>query len=153
MKGYFFFRYTVWKRRCCRSQVRRSWEWKLQKWPVWSFFLAHTEVQHWSIGLQSWILPSMWWISEMFWVNIRVSWGSNFKTEVRVRYGFYLIHCPPSFLHPFLTELKDFCYSLLEKDPFHLKSTLVHLAAAMELGHSNELYLMACNLVKDYPQK
>ncbi|KAB1216468.1 Anaphase-promoting complex subunit 6 [Morella rubra] len=42
---------------------------------------------------------------------------------------------------------------LLEKDPFHLKSTLVHLAAATELGHSNELYLMACNLVKDYPQK
>ncbi|EXB30035.1 Anaphase-promoting complex subunit 6 [Morus notabilis] len=41
---------------------------------------------------------------------------------------------------------------LLEKDPFHLKSTLVHLAAAMELGQSNELYLMACNLVKDYPQ-
>ncbi|XP_007021806.2 PREDICTED: anaphase-promoting complex subunit 6 [Theobroma cacao] len=43
--------------------------------------------------------------------------------------------------------------TLLEKDPFHLKCTLVHLAAAMELGHSNELYLMACNLVKDYPQK
>ncbi|KVI10531.1 Tetratricopeptide-like helical, partial [Cynara cardunculus var. scolymus] len=42
---------------------------------------------------------------------------------------------------------------LLEKDPFHLKSTMVHIAAAMELGHSNELYLMACNLVKDYPQK
>ncbi|KAH9723168.1 Anaphase-promoting complex subunit 6 [Citrus sinensis] len=42
---------------------------------------------------------------------------------------------------------------LLEKDPFHLKCTFVHLAAAMELGHSNELYLMACNLVKDYPQK
>ncbi|XP_048229016.1 anaphase-promoting complex subunit 6 isoform X2 [Ricinus communis] len=42
---------------------------------------------------------------------------------------------------------------LLEKDPFHLKCTLVHLAAAMELGNSNELYLMACNLVKDYPQK
>lgn len=42
---------------------------------------------------------------------------------------------------------------LLEKDPFHLKCTLVHLAAAMELGHSNELYLMSCNLVKDYPQK
>ncbi|KAK3198639.1 hypothetical protein Dsin_022054 [Dipteronia sinensis] len=42
---------------------------------------------------------------------------------------------------------------LLEKDPFHLKCTLVHLAAAMELEHSNELYLMACNLVKDYPQK
>ncbi|XAR68265.1 hypothetical protein NMG60_11003338 [Bertholletia excelsa] len=42
---------------------------------------------------------------------------------------------------------------LLERDPFHLKCTLVHLTAAMELGHSNELYLMACNLVKDYPQK
>ncbi|KAF7836638.1 anaphase-promoting complex subunit 6 [Senna tora] len=42
---------------------------------------------------------------------------------------------------------------LLEKDHFHLKSTLVHLAAALELGHSNELYLMACNLAKDYPQK
>ncbi|KAJ8527705.1 hypothetical protein K7X08_015156 [Anisodus acutangulus] len=40
-------------------------------------------------------------------------------------------------------------YRLLEKDPFQLKCTLVHLAAAMELGHSNELYLMACNLVKD----
>ncbi|TKY66391.1 Anaphase-promoting complex subunit 6 [Spatholobus suberectus] len=46
----------------------------------------------------------------------------------------------------------DLTYVLLEKDLFHLKSTLVHLAAAVELGHSNELYLMACNLVKDYPQ-
>lgn len=44
-------------------------------------------------------------------------------------------------------------YRLLEKDPFHMKCTLVHIAAATELGHSNELYLMACNLVKDYPQK
>ncbi|KAI4387990.1 hypothetical protein MLD38_000369 [Melastoma candidum] len=43
--------------------------------------------------------------------------------------------------------------ALLEKDPFHAKSTLVHLSAATELGHSNELYVMACNLVKDYPQK
>ncbi|KAM3229892.1 hypothetical protein ACQJBY_060603 [Aegilops geniculata] len=42
---------------------------------------------------------------------------------------------------------------LLESDPFHLKCTLVHLAAAMELGHSNDLYLLSCNLVKDYPQK
>ncbi|GAB2278042.1 Cell division cycle protein 16 [Dionaea muscipula] len=42
---------------------------------------------------------------------------------------------------------------LLEKDPFHMKCTLVHLVAAMELGQSNELYIMACNLVKDYPQK
>ncbi|XP_010274424.1 PREDICTED: anaphase-promoting complex subunit 6 [Nelumbo nucifera] len=47
----------------------------------------------------------------------------------------------------------DLTSVLLERDPFHLKCTLVHLAAAMELGHSNELYLMACNLVKDYPQK
>ncbi|KAK6132597.1 hypothetical protein DH2020_033699 [Rehmannia glutinosa] len=47
----------------------------------------------------------------------------------------------------------EYYHQLLEKDPFHLKCTLVHLAAAMELGHSNELYLMACNLVKDYPQK
>ncbi|KAL5568118.1 hypothetical protein UlMin_024693 [Ulmus minor] len=39
------------------------------------------------------------------------------------------------------------------KDLFHVKSTLVHLAAAMELDYSNELYLMPCNLVKDYPQK
>ncbi|ONL95779.1 Anaphase-promoting complex subunit 6 [Zea mays] len=43
--------------------------------------------------------------------------------------------------------------SLLERDPFHLKCTLVHLATAMELGHSNDLYLLACNLVKDYPEK
>ncbi|XP_076940985.1 anaphase-promoting complex subunit 6-like [Bidens hawaiensis] len=43
--------------------------------------------------------------------------------------------------------------ALLEKDPFHFKSTMVHIAAAMDLGHSNELYLLACNLVKDYPQK
>ncbi|KAJ4839208.1 Cell division cycle protein 16 [Turnera subulata] len=47
----------------------------------------------------------------------------------------------------------DLTSILLEKDPFHLKSTVVHLAAAMELGNSNELYIMACNLVKDYPQK
>ncbi|RAL49084.1 hypothetical protein DM860_015075 [Cuscuta australis] len=43
--------------------------------------------------------------------------------------------------------------TLLEKDPFHYKSMLVHLAAVMELGNSNELYLMASNLVKDYPQQ
>jgi hypothetical protein len=47
----------------------------------------------------------------------------------------------------------NFYLRLLERDPFHLKCTLVHLAAAMELGHSNDLYLLACNLVKDYPQK
>ncbi|KAG0503695.1 hypothetical protein HPP92_003767 [Vanilla planifolia] len=42
---------------------------------------------------------------------------------------------------------------LLAKDPFHLKGTLVHLAATMELGHSNDLYLLACSLIKDHPQK
>ncbi|CAH1424855.1 unnamed protein product [Lactuca virosa] len=36
---------------------------------------------------------------------------------------------------------------LLENDPFHLKSTMVHIASAMELGHSNELYLMACKAI------
>ncbi|XP_065018940.1 anaphase-promoting complex subunit 6-like isoform X1 [Musa acuminata AAA Group] len=49
------------------------------------------------------------------------------------------------------------CFELtsmvLERDPFHLKCTLVHLVASMELGRSNDLYLMACNLVKDHPQK
>ncbi|KAI4320701.1 hypothetical protein MLD38_034154 [Melastoma candidum] len=40
-----------------------------------------------------------------------------------------------------------------EEDPFHAMSTLVHVAAVTELGHSNELYVMACNLLKDYPQK
>jgi len=28
---------------------------------------------------------------------------------------------------------------LFERDPFHLKCTLVHIATAMELGHKNEL--------------
>ncbi|KAJ6845057.1 anaphase-promoting complex subunit 6 [Iris pallida] len=42
---------------------------------------------------------------------------------------------------------------LLARDPFHFKCTLVYLAAAVELGHSNDLYLMAGSLVKDYPQK
>ncbi|CAN0923794.1 Anaphase-promoting complex subunit 6 [Linum grandiflorum] len=49
------------------------------------------------------------------------------------------------------------CFELthlaLEKDPFHYRSTLVHLAAAMELGNSNELYVMASNLVRDEPQR
>ena len=52
--------------------------------------------------------------------------------------------------------LRGKAYEALEGltvDPFHPECTLVHLAAAMELGHSNELYLMACNLVKDYHQK
>jgi anaphase-promoting complex subunit 6 len=43
--------------------------------------------------------------------------------------------------------------SLFERDPFHLKCTVVHIVTSMELGHKNELYLMACNLVKDYSQK
>lgn len=43
--------------------------------------------------------------------------------------------------------------ALLARDPFHLKCILVYLVAAMELGLKNDLYLMAGNLVKDYPQK
>ena len=58
------------------------------------------------------------------------------------------------YLQMFITfTYVQICLRLLERDPFHLKSTLVHLATAMELGHSNDLYLLACNLVKDYPQK
>ncbi|XP_024922451.2 anaphase-promoting complex subunit 6 isoform X1 [Ziziphus jujuba] len=66
-----------------------------------------------------------------------------------------LLACKAEYYHQCGEHQKCFELTsvLLEKDPFHLKSTLVHLAAAMELGHSNELYLMACNLVKDYPQK
>jgi hypothetical protein len=47
----------------------------------------------------------------------------------------------------------NFYLRLPERDPFHLKGTLVHLVVAMELGHSNNLYLMPCKLVKDYPQE
>ncbi|KAJ7299336.1 hypothetical protein O6H91_Y249500 [Diphasiastrum complanatum] len=49
------------------------------------------------------------------------------------------------------------CYevtkSLLEKDPYHLKSMPLHLGAALELGRKNELFLRAHNLVQEYPQK
>ncbi|XP_058747465.1 anaphase-promoting complex subunit 6-like [Vicia villosa] len=66
-----------------------------------------------------------------------------------------LLACKAEYYHQCGEYQKCFelTFVLLEKDPFHIKSTLVHLAAAMELGNSNELYLMACNLVKDYPQK
>lgn len=66
-----------------------------------------------------------------------------------------LLACKAEFYHQCGEYQKCFELTslLLEKDPFHLKCTLVHLAAAMELGQSNELYIMACNLVKDYPQK
>ncbi|XP_050872759.1 anaphase-promoting complex subunit 6 isoform X2 [Lathyrus oleraceus] len=66
-----------------------------------------------------------------------------------------LLACKAEYYHQSGEYQKCFelTFVLLEKDPFHIKSTLVHLAAAMELGNSNELYLMACNLVKDYPQK
>ncbi|XP_010486605.1 PREDICTED: anaphase-promoting complex subunit 6-like isoform X2 [Camelina sativa] len=64
-----------------------------------------------------------------------------------------LLACKAEYYHQCCEYQKCFelTSALLEKDPFHLKCTLVHLAAAMELGNSNELYLMACNLVKDYP--
>eukprot|EP01018_Ginkgo_biloba_P038224 Gb_40714 [translate_table: standard] len=66
-----------------------------------------------------------------------------------------LIACKAEYYHQCGEYQKCFelTTSLFERDPFHPKCTLVHLAAAMELGHKNELYLMACNLVKDYPQK
>ncbi|KFK42244.1 hypothetical protein AALP_AA2G230100 [Arabis alpina] len=66
-----------------------------------------------------------------------------------------LLACKAEYYHQCCEYQKCFelTSSLLEKDPFHLKCTLVHLAAAMELCNSNELYLMACNLVKDYPSK
>ncbi|GAB4849379.1 Cell division cycle protein 16 [Ancistrocladus abbreviatus] len=66
-----------------------------------------------------------------------------------------LLVCKAEFYHQCGEYQKCFELTtrLLEKDPFHLKCMLVHLAAAMELGQSNELYIMACNLVKDYPQK
>ncbi|XP_078431179.1 anaphase promoting complex 6 isoform X2 [Wolffia australiana] len=43
--------------------------------------------------------------------------------------------------------------TLLERDPFHSKCTSVHIAVVLELGRSNDLYQMACELVKDYPQR
>lgn len=66
-----------------------------------------------------------------------------------------LIACKAEYYHQCGEYQKCFelTTSLFERDPFHLKCTLVHIATAMELGHKNELYLMACNLVKDYPQK
>ncbi|KAL5731925.1 Cell division cycle protein 16 [Ranunculus cassubicifolius] len=66
-----------------------------------------------------------------------------------------LLACKAEYYHQCGENQKSFelTSSLLERDPFHSKCTLVHLSVAMELGHSNELYLMSCNLVKDYPQK
>jgi hypothetical protein len=65
-----------------------------------------------------------------------------------------LIACKAEYYHQCGEYQKCFelTTTLFERDPFHLKCTLVHIATAMELGHKNELYLMACNLVMDYPQ-
>ncbi|XP_058221476.1 anaphase-promoting complex subunit 6 isoform X1 [Rhododendron vialii] len=82
--------------------------------------------------------------------------GCNIKSsEQSLANNTDLLACKAEYYHQCGEYQKCFELTsvLLEKDPFHLKCTLVHLAAAMELGHSNELYLMACNLVKDYPQK
>ncbi|XP_009587121.1 anaphase-promoting complex subunit 6 [Nicotiana tabacum] len=86
--------------------------------------------------------------------------GPNTKTSEKsvlctLKANTDLLACKAEYYHQCGEYQKCFelTSELLEKDPFHLKCTLVHLAAAMELGHSNELYLMACNLVKDYPQK
>ncbi|XP_073124577.1 anaphase-promoting complex subunit 6 [Henckelia pumila] len=80
---------------------------------------------------------------------------SSDKTLCTLKNNTDLLACKAEYFHQCGEYQKCFELTsiLLEKDPFHLKCTLVHLAAAMELGHSNELYLMACNLVKDYPQK
>ncbi|XP_075488140.1 anaphase-promoting complex subunit 6 [Primulina tabacum] len=80
---------------------------------------------------------------------------SSDKTLCTLKNNTDLLACKAEYYHQCGEYQKCFelTSTLLEKDPFHLKCTLVHLAAAMELGHSNELYLMACNLVKDYPQK
>lgn len=80
---------------------------------------------------------------------------SSDKTLFTLKNNTDLLACKAEYYHQCGEYQKCFELTsiLLEKDPFHLKCTLVHLAAAMELGHSNELYLMACNLVKDYPQK
>ncbi|KAJ8755562.1 hypothetical protein K2173_022141 [Erythroxylum novogranatense] len=69
--------------------------------------------------------------------------------------NFDLLTCKAEYYHQCGEYQKCFelASTLLEKDPFHLKCTVIHLASAMELGSSNELYIMACNLVKDYPQK
>ncbi|KZV29705.1 anaphase-promoting complex subunit 6 [Dorcoceras hygrometricum] len=79
---------------------------------------------------------------------------SSDKTFCTLKNNTDLLACKAEYYHQCGEYQKCFELTsiLLEKDPFHLKCTLVHLAAAMELGHSNELYLMACNLVKDYPQ-
>ncbi|KAJ3674101.1 hypothetical protein LUZ60_006093 [Juncus effusus] len=47
----------------------------------------------------------------------------------------------------------DLTSMLLEKDPFHLKCMLYYLVSSLELGRSNDLYIMSDNLVKNYPQK
>nr|KAJ0197835.1 hypothetical protein LSAT_V11C700382240 [Lactuca sativa] len=80
---------------------------------------------------------------------------SNHSLTCTLKNNTDLLACKAEYYHQCGEYQKCFELTsvLLEKDPFHLKSTMVHIAAAMELGHSNELYLMACNLVKDYPQK
>ncbi|KAL8141301.1 hypothetical protein V2J09_007322 [Rumex salicifolius] len=80
---------------------------------------------------------------------------SDSSFEGRLKNNTDLLVCKAEYYHQCGEYQKCFelTTQLLEKDPFHLKSMLVHLAAAMELGQSNELYVMACNLVKDYPQK
>lgn len=48
----------------------------------------YTEKQHRSSGLQSWVLPSVWWISEMLWIDFNVS---SFKKKA--------LACNLTFLH------------------------------------------------------
>ncbi|KAF5204619.1 Cell division cycle 16-like protein [Thalictrum thalictroides] len=63
-----------------------------------------------------------------------------------------LLACKVEYYHQCGEYQKCFELSsvVLERDPFHSKCTLVHLAAAMELGQSNELYLMASGSLHHY---
>ncbi|XP_072974279.1 anaphase-promoting complex subunit 6 [Typha angustifolia] len=81
--------------------------------------------------------------------------SSNASFSQTVKNNTDLLACKAEYYHQCGEYQKCFELTsmLLERDPFHSKCTLVYLVAAMELGHSNDLYLMACNLVKDYPQK
>ncbi|XP_074311173.1 anaphase-promoting complex subunit 6 [Silene latifolia] len=85
--------------------------------------------------------------------NITASSDSSFTGTLKNNTD--LLACKAEYYHQCGEYQKCFELTslLLEKDHFHLKCTQVHLAAAMELNQSNELYMMACNLVKDFPQK
>lgn len=81
--------------------------------------------------------------------------ASSASSSITLKNNTDLLVCKAEYYHQCGEYQKCFelVSALLARDPFHLKCTLVYLVAAMELGHSNDLYLMAGSLVKDYPQK